>query len=299
MITLLYFFSMAIRNLLRSGQRALVALLCITFGIMFLFAMTMLAKSIESTIQIEPAQHIGGDICIGREKEDTISPAQAEQLNQLQQDGLISSYTLIAYNNGSIAFHTPGTAELHFVSNGMGIEPEKYPLAGSLTIGEPGSIGLPTLLQQVGDVVITRDLAEDFILHVGDTIILSDLRQGIPLTATIRGIAYDTPNHQGGKLYYTIATTQALAGGQPVINTVIVNSTQVGVTIEALSSNGWLVNWVAGQGNDQVGNVWMIGLRGLECSGCWWVGLALPIPCRCSCVTAKRMLPSSKHWVTG
>lgn len=262
MITLFYFFRLAMRNLLRSGQRTLVALLCITFGIMSLVAMTMLAKSIESTIQMEPAQHIGGDLSIEREKKGTISPVLAMQLKQLQQDGLISRYTLIAYNSGSIAFHIPSSPELHFVSIGMGIEPEKYPLAGSLTIGEPGSIGLPTLLQQVGDVVITRDLAEDFRLHVGDTIILSDLRQGIPLTATIRGIAYDTPNHQGGKLYYTIATAQALVDSQPVINTAIVNSTQVGATIEALSSNGWLVNWVAGQGNDQVGNVWMIGLRG-------------------------------------
>jgi putative ABC transport system permease protein len=262
MITLFYFFRLAIRNLFRSGQRLLVALLCITFGIMSLVAMTLLAKSIESAIQMEPAQHIGGDLSINREKEDTISPIDVEQLDKLQQDGLISRYTLIAYNSGSLAFHTPGSAELHFVSNGMGIEPVKYPLAGSLTIGEPGSIGIPSLLEQVGDVVITRDLAEDYALHVGDTIFLSDLRAGIPLRAAIRGIAYDTPNHQGGKLYYSIATAQSLAGGQPVLNVAIANSSQVGAASRTLSDSGWLVNWVAGQANDRVGNVWMISLRG-------------------------------------
>jgi putative ABC transport system permease protein len=262
MITLFYFFRLAMRNLLRSGQRLLVALLCITFGIMSLVAMTLLAKSIESAIQMEPAQHIGGDLSIYREKEDTISPLDVEQLDQLQQDGLISRYTLIAYNSGSLAFHTAGSAELHFVSNGMGIEPDKYPLAGSLTIGEPGSIGLPSLLQQVGDVVITRDLAEEYALHVGDTIFLSDLHAGIPLQATIRGIAYDTPNHQGGKLYYTIATAQSLAGNRLVVNVAIANSSQVGAASRALSDNRWLVNWVAGQANDRVGNVWMTGLRG-------------------------------------
>ncbi len=261
MISLFYFFRLAIRNIFRSGQRTVVALLCITFGIMSLVAMTMLAKSIESTIQMEPAQHIGGDMSIGREKEETISPIDTEQLDKLQQEGLISRFTLIAFNSGSIAFHTSGSAELHFVSNGMGIEPDKYPLAGPLTIGEPGNIGLPTLLQQVGDVVITRDLAEDYRLRVGDPIVLSDLSVGIPLQAVIRGVAYDTPNHQGGKLYYSIATAQALAGSQPVLNVAIANSSQVGAASIALSDSGWRVNWVAGQGNDQVANVWMIGLR--------------------------------------
>jgi putative ABC transport system permease protein len=262
MISLFYFIRLAVRNLFRSDQRTLVALLCITFGIMSLVAMTMLAKSIESAVQMEPAQHIGGDLSINREKEDTISPIDAEQLDQLQQEGLISRYTLIAFTNGSLSFHTPGSAELHFVSNGMGIEPDKYPLAGSLTIGEPGSIGLPTLLQRVGDVVITRDLVEEYRLHVGDTIFLSDLSVGFPLQSVIRGVAYDTPNHQGGKIYYSIATAQALAGDEPVVNVAIANSSQVGSASSALSNSGWLVNWVAGQATDRVGNVWMICLRG-------------------------------------
>jgi putative ABC transport system permease protein len=262
MITLFDFFRMAVHNLFRSGQRTLVALLCITFGIMSLVAMTLLAKSIESAIQMEPAQHIGGDLSISREKEDALSSMDVEQLDKLQQDGLISRYTLIAFNSGSIAFHTPGSAELHFVSNGMGIERDKDPLAGSLTIGEPGNIGLHTLLQEVGDVVITRDLAEEYRLHVGDPIVLSDLSTGIPLQAVIRGIAYDTPNHQGGKLYYTIATAQSLADGQQVLNVAIANSSQVGAASRALGNSGWVVNWAASQGTDRVSNAWMIGPRG-------------------------------------
>jgi hypothetical protein len=162
-----------------------------------------------------------------------------EQLEKLQQDGLISRYTLIVYDSGSLAFCTPGSAELHFVTNGMGIEPNQYPLAGSLTIGEPGGIGLPTLLQQVGDLVITRDLAEEYALHLGDTITLSDLRTGIPLQAAIRGIAYNTTNHQGGTLYYSIDTAQALAGGEPILNVAIANTPQVGAASSTLIDNGW------------------------------------------------------------
>ena len=144
----------------------------------------------------------------------------------------------------------------------MGIEPDAYPLAGSLTIGEPGNTGLPTLLQQVGDVIVTRDIAGDYGLKVGDPIVLSDLRVGIPVAGTVRGIAYDTPNHQGDKIYYSVETAQKLANGQPVVNTAMVNTAQPQRVVTALESSGWSVNWAAGQGDKQTANVWIIGLRG-------------------------------------
>ena len=210
MITLCHFVRLATHNLRRGGQRVLVALLCITFGITALVAMTMIAKSIESTLLVEPAQLIGGDISIGRKAEDDILPEHVDQLNSLQQAGEISRYTLIALNS-SIMFHTPGSGEMHFAGNGMGIEPDKYPLAGSLTIRDPGSTGLPTLLRQVGDVVITRDIAQEYDLKVGDPLVLADARVGAPVQATVRGIANDTPNHQGDKIYYTLETARQLA----------------------------------------------------------------------------------------
>jgi putative ABC transport system permease protein len=157
---------------------------------------------------------------------------------------------------------------MHFAGTGMGIEPDKYPLAGSLTIGDPTSTGLPTLLQKAGDVVITRDLAERYNLKVGDRIVLSDLRVGAPLKGTLRGIAYDTPNHQGEKLYYSLATAQKLANGQPgiapqtAVNTVIVNTAHPETLIAKLESSGWSVDWVAGRGQDRTANLWMLGLRG-------------------------------------
>ena len=264
MITLFHFVRLAIHNLRRGGQRVLVAWLCITFGIMALVAMTMIAKSVESTLLVEPAQLLGGDISMGRKAEDYILPKHVDQLNSLQQAGEISRYTLIAFNS-SIMFHTPGSGEMHFAGNGMGIEPDKYPLAGSLIIGEPGSTGLPTLLRQVGDVVITRDIAQEYDLKVGNPLILADARVGAPVRATIRGIANDTPNHQGDKIYYTIETAQKLAAqgerGQPVVNTAIVNTTQAKTVTAVLDNSGWSADWAAGRRTKQTGNLWVIGLR--------------------------------------
>ncbi len=261
-VTLVYFVRLSMLNLRRGGQRVVVALLCIAFGIMVLVSMSMIAKSIESTLLVEPAQLLGGDLSMGRETEDTILPEHVDQLKTLQQSGEISQYTLIAFNNTSIMFHAAGSGEMHFVGNGMGIEPDKYPLAGTLDIGEPGSTGLPTLLRQVGDVIITRDIAIGYNLKVGDRIVLSDLRIGIPVECTIRAIANDTPNHQGDKLYYTLETAQKLANGQAVVNTIIANTTHAKTVSEKLNSSGWSVDWAAGRRDKQTANAWIIGLRG-------------------------------------
>jgi len=262
MIALFHYIRLALHNLRRGGQRILVALLCIAFGVMALVAMSMLAKSIESAVVLTPAQRLGGDLSIGRQAEDFLRPADVDQLKTLQQNGEISAYTLIAFNNWSLMLRAAGSSEMHFVGTAMGIEPDRYPLAGSLTIGEPGNTGLTTLLQQVGDVIVTRDAAGDYGLKVGDPIVLSDLRTGIPVAGTVRGIAYDTPNHQGDKIYYSVETAQKLANGQPVVNTAMVNTAQPQRVVTALESSGWGVNWPAGQGDKDTSNVWTIGLRG-------------------------------------
>jgi putative ABC transport system permease protein len=262
MIRLFHFFRLAIQNLRRGGQRVLVALLCIAFGTMALVAMTLIAKSIEATVVLEPSQIVGGDLSMVRKSGDSILPAHVDQLKALLGSGEISRYTLIAFSSSAIMFRVPGSTDMHFVGNGMGIQPEVYPLAGPLTIGEPGSTGLPTLLRQVGDVVITRDIAQEYHLKVGGRLVLSDLRVGVPMEGTIRGIAYDTPNHQGDKIYFTIETAQKLAGGQPVVNTAIVITTHGKTAVAKLESAGWDVDWVTGRNDTQTANLWVIGLRG-------------------------------------
>jgi putative ABC transport system permease protein len=275
MISFFYLVRLAVRNLRRGGQRVLVALLCITFGIMALVAMNMLAQSIDSAVQLKPAQLLGGDMSLVRKAEDNFRIEDIDQLKTLEQNGEIGRYTLIAYNNTSIMFRTPGSSELHFAGTALGIQADKYPLAGSLTIGEPGSASLTTLLHGVGDTVITRDIAEQYHLEVGDPIVLSDLRFGVPLDGKVAGIAYDTPNHRGDKIYYSMDTAQKLANGQPVINTAIVNSAQAQAVVDKLEGDGWSVDWAVGRGDGNTANLWVIGLRGAGILGLLVAGIAI------------------------
>ena len=236
----LFFFKSALTHLRRGGQRNLVAFLCVAFGVMSLVAMTTLAKSIEKMLVLKPYELIGGDLTLDREGEDFISDKQEQELLALQADGKISDYTLIDYTT-SLSFHTLDSGELFFPSVGMGVDPEKYPLAGNLTFSSPAGATLPELLQEPGDLVVSIDLALAHRLKVGDQIVVANLDYGQPLTATIRGIASDTPNHQGSKMYYSHETSYILTGNPRTANTVLVNTGNAVGTAAILEQSGWRV----------------------------------------------------------
>ncbi len=263
MMRAFYFARLALHNLLRGGQRVLVALLCITFGVMALVAMTMLSKSIERTLVVAPGEIFGGDLSLGSPSGEYILPEEVEQLDSFKRAGKITNYTLIAYSS-QLMFHLPGSGEMHFIYNAYGVTPDEYPVTGTLSIGQPGSTGLPTLLQKVGDVVITRDLAQEYSLKVGDPIVMADLRFGTPMQGVVRGIAYDTPNHQGSKVYYTVATAQQLANSQQVFTVAMVNAPDPGGLGSELSQSGWSVSSASGvaKNNEESTNFIIICLRG-------------------------------------
>jgi putative ABC transport system permease protein len=236
-----YFFRLTRNNLRRGGQRVFVALLCIIFGVMSLTAMGMLAGSIEKTLILDPRQVLGGDLSLGRAQEEYLLPEHIEQLDALQTAGKVETYTTLAYTS-NLMYHKPASGEVRFTGSGLGIDPNKYPIAGSLTIGEPGNVGISTLLQRSGDLIITRDIAREENFHVGDTLIIADQRSGAPVEGLIRGIAYDTPNHQGSKIYYSMQTAQLLAGNHPPANTALVNTNQIGPLVPELEKSGWNVS---------------------------------------------------------
>lgn len=240
MKTFTFFINTALVRIWRGGQRSLVALLCVVFGVMSLVAMTTLAKSIEEMLVLEPQEMIGGDLTLDRTDESIISSTSEAGLQKLLTDGMISNYTLIDYNT-SMGFRVPDSAEMIFPSVGMGVDTEKYPLAGNLTFVDEADKSLDEVLKSPNDVIITRDLALTYKLGVGDTILLSDLNYGQPLTATIRGIASDTPNHQGSKMYYSHETSQALTGLDSSANTVLVSTENPDEVSSKLESLGWRV----------------------------------------------------------
>ncbi|HEX2981034.1 MAG TPA: FtsX-like permease family protein, partial [Anaerolineaceae bacterium] len=253
MTTTGFFIRTALNNLRRGGQRVWVAVLCITFGVMSLVAMTLMARSTERVIIMPPDEKIGGDLLLYPADGGALSPEDIADLQQKQQDGVIDAYTLQAPTS-TLIFHVPGSGNYRFVSNGIGIEPETYPLRGPLTISEPGNIGITSLLQEVGDVLVTVDLANSYDLKVGDTLILSTIDVGQTVAGKVRGVVSDTPNHAGGKLYYSIDTAKQLAGSEQVVQQAIATSPNPDAASQQFETSGWAAftaEALAGQFKDQ------------------------------------------------
>jgi putative ABC transport system permease protein len=234
------FIRTAFKTIWRGGQRNFVAFLCVVFGVMSLVSMNTLAQSIQQMLTLKPYELIGGDLTLDRVNEDSISADEEAEIQKLQADGTISDYTLIDYTT-SLAFHFLNSGELIYPSYGMGVDPQKYPLAGKLTIPSAQNMDLEHLLVDVGDVIVTKDLALNENLKVGDRIVLSDLDHGASIPATIKAIASDTPNHQGSKIYFSHQTAQVLMGHQRTSNTVLVNSADPNHAQTILEDQGWRV----------------------------------------------------------
>lgn len=240
MSTTAFFFRTAFNNLRRGGQRILVAIFCIAFGVMTLLAMTLLSQSIEKMRVLEAPLLIGADLALDRQGEDVISEEDEGHLAQMRVDGVIENYTMIAYSS-SLTVRLPESNQLMFPSVGMGVDTDVYPLAGQLRLKQPENAMLRELLVEPGDVILTRDLASTYGLTVGDVIILADLRSTVSLNGIVRGIAGDTPNHQGSKVYYSQETAMYLADGQRTVNTALVNANHPAQVSESLEFNGWRV----------------------------------------------------------
>ena len=94
----LHFFHMALRSARHSGQRALVALLCIAFGVLSLVSMTQMARAIETVLLSDPRAALGGDLSLHTTDYGEIGPEWQAQLAALKAEGSLSDYTLISNN---------------------------------------------------------------------------------------------------------------------------------------------------------------------------------------------------------
>lgn len=257
-----YFLRRAWQNLMRSGQTGTAALLCIAFGVMSLVALGLLADAISRVVVTDPRALLGADLSLTRADGAAISPTQIQFLGSLRAEGALDAVETVAYAS-NLMFRTPASGEMHFAASGLGVEPAHYPLVGAFTIGEPRGASFAELMPAAGDVVVSRDLALDNALRVGDPLILSDLGGGAPVTAHVRGILWDSPSHQGGRFYYNQRTAELLAGGKPALNVALATTTNASVSAR-LEAAGWDVTTAEdmGAGQKRGGDLMQLLLNG-------------------------------------
>lgn len=217
---LAFYLRYALRSLRRDGTRSFLAGLSVTFGILSLISMQLLANALLRGEMFDQRVQYGGDAQIyPPDFAQSFTSNDLEQIEAWRQEGLISDYTLLS--NGSVTFLTTATSgRVTFLANALGISPATYPLVGELVLREPSATAAD-VLKSPADVLITRDIAEKRGLRIGDSILLSG--ENMPLRLTVAGIIKATPTQQGDSVFYSLETARLIENREDIINTIAIN----------------------------------------------------------------------------
>ncbi len=235
-----YLTHYAFQSLRITQRRLVVALLAVAFGVMSLVGMISVSESISAVLLIDPRYEIGGDAWLWRDSR-YLSPADLAQIEGYAASGNIAQWAPIS-DSSTLLLKTPGSGRVTFLRDGIGFEPGTYPLVGEIILRSGAS--LSEVLLRPGDVVVTRDIAAERDLHVGDAIIVGNRLGGSGETFRIVGIATQTPAYHGSTIYYDLETAALLTGRPDPITNVAIRWQEDGnggETRAALENGGWRI----------------------------------------------------------
>lgn len=197
------------------------------------------------------------------EGESVASEQQLALLAQLKADGTLTGYTLIAQqpvrmlkpsNTGQIyaGFQSP-----------LGVDPATYPLVGSIPLRDR-SVTFADAIRRPMGAVLTHDMADSLGLKVGDhlTLIGDPGADAAPLEIT--GIAEDSPDRAGDRIYYSLDTAKKLSGRPQVVNLATATWNPGSPAAAKLGAGGWdvLLADEFGVGGNQTSAVFDFMLKG-------------------------------------
>ena len=240
----LFYFNYALRALKRGGQRTVLAVICIAFGVMSLVAMQLVADNFTAVVMTDPRAEIDGDIKL-EGPDSVITDAQMKEIDQLQAQGLLDRSSPVA--DTGLQMMSVANGDMYLLDSAIGLDPSRYPLVGKVTLSEPNGAALADLLRGAEDAVVTRDLADKLNLHIGDRFTLSARTGSIPMQFSVRGIVSATPDHRGDTVYFNLPAARRISTWPEVVTQVSVtwaNSSSAQVQadqIKAWRAAGWSI----------------------------------------------------------
>lgn len=233
-----FFFNYALNHLKHGGQRALIAILAVAFGVMSLITMVSVSNAISRTVVTDARVQLGGDLRITH-PERNFTLADFAQLDELQASGDITGYSPVRQQY-TVLIRTVENGHANMIDYAIGIDPQTYPIAGDLTINAPEGESLANLLREKNSVVITRDVAQQTGLEIGDTITIAQYDGTVmPEPLQITGIIGITPNHMGQRIYFNLETAVAIAKRPDAFQYALVSTETIDNTAEQLSGQNW------------------------------------------------------------
>ncbi|NBC17915.1 MAG: FtsX-like permease family protein [Bacteroidetes bacterium] len=232
-----FYLGYAARSLRRSGQRAVLGVACIAFGVLALTGLQLLAGMIEDALLVSPRLQLGGDLRL--EREGPIAQREWPVLDSLLRDGQVQAYTSVAPVSAGF-LRTEGSGRLYLVSRTLGVDPTSYPVLGHVDLR--GGATLAQALEGLRRAVLSQDLARHLALGPGDAFSLSGGLGHRPVRLTVGGIAEQLPDRKGSTILFSLETAQRLVGQPDVVRYVNVAVPAPGqeTVVEArVQSAGW------------------------------------------------------------
>lgn len=231
MSTLAFYFRYAVRSLRRSGQRGVLAVVCVAFGVFSLVGLQLFAASIEAALLLPPRAALGGDLALSR-----AAPLSPADLGELADDADISAVDARAEMPAQF-LQTPGDARLTLFNSIQAVDPAVYPLVGELRMR---SGTLEHALSEPGTVVVSRDLAGSLDIGIGDRVRLAGSPGATPTVFTVSGIADMMPDAGGGALLTSRQTARDVFGID-LVSSVRIRTDAPDRVAERYEAAGWTV----------------------------------------------------------
>ncbi len=173
------------RSLLRGGQRTILAVFCVTVGVMAIVALQLSGFMLQSSLSTSARDANGGDIAV----QAAGAPFTTSDLNffaTLKNKRTITNYSSVASSNGALS--NASAANQFFTINA--VDPTRYPLVSPPTFVSPSGATLAHLLT-ANQVVVTENFLATYQKHLGDTFttyVKTQAGSGETLTVKIAGV---------------------------------------------------------------------------------------------------------------
>jgi putative ABC transport system permease protein len=157
------FFNYTTRSLLRGGQRTLLAVFCVTVGVMAVVALQLVGYMLQNSLSGSAREANGGDIAIMAQG----APLKSSDLaffNRLKDDGTITNYSAIIQENGTLNNAASSVQSFNIEA----VDPNNYPLVSSPSFVAPSNGTVAGLLTN-DQVIVTQNFLSTYHKQLGDS----------------------------------------------------------------------------------------------------------------------------------
>jgi putative ABC transport system permease protein len=151
------------RSLLRGGQRTILAVFCVTVGVMAVVALQLVGFMLQNSLSGSAREANGGDIALMAQG----APLKAGDLaffKNLKDAGTITNYSAIINENGTL--NNAASAVQSF--NIEAVDPNNFPLVSSPSFVDPGNGTVAGLLTN-NQVIVTQNFLTTYHKQLNDT----------------------------------------------------------------------------------------------------------------------------------